>query len=87
MKVSTAIFSAAAILAASVSSVPVRRDVPVDLVPQFGVQAGVNPDGTGNCDGIPNAQGVPIKIPCSCPPDRDSFIQVYAQCSLGMNEC
>lgn len=74
MKFATAALSAAALLAASVSSVPFRRDVPVDLVPQFGVTAGVNPTGTGDCDGIPNAQGVPIKIPCSCPPDRDSFI-------------
>ena len=46
------------------------------LVPQFGVQPGVNPTGTGSCDGIPNAQGVPIKIPCSCPPSRDEFIAV-----------
>lgn len=71
----TIALSAAAVLAASVSSVPVRRDVPVDLVPQFGVTPNTNPTGTGDCDGIPNAQGVPIKIPCACPPDRDSFIQ------------
>lgn len=74
MKFSTAALSAAAILAATVSSVPIRRDVPVDLVPQFGVNPGVNPTGTGDCDGIPNAQGVPIKIPCTCPPDRNSFL-------------
>ena len=47
MKFATAALSAAALLAATVSSVPVRRDVPVDLVPQFGVNAGVNPTGTG----------------------------------------
>ncbi|KAF8129118.1 hypothetical protein K438DRAFT_1887822 [Mycena galopus ATCC 62051] len=40
-----------------------------NLVPQFGVSPGVNPTGTGDCDGING-----IKIPCSCPPDRDSFI-------------
>lgn len=48
MKFATAALSAAALLAASVSSVPVRRDVPVDLVPQFGIQANVNPTGTGS---------------------------------------
>jgi len=76
-------------LVALVSSLPVplrKRDFPVlanrdapsvdaALVPEFGVQAGVNPDGTGNCDGIKNAQGQIVKIPCSCPPDRNDFIQ------------
>jgi hypothetical protein len=28
----------------------------------------------GNCDGIPGPSGAPIKIPCSCPPSRDAFI-------------
>ncbi|KAF9479919.1 hypothetical protein BDN70DRAFT_878222 [Pholiota conissans] len=51
-----------------------RRDVDPSLIPEFGVQPGVNPTGTGDCDGIPNAQGVPIKIPCICPPDRATFI-------------
>ena len=54
------------------------RDAPLvnaALVPEFGVQAGASPDGTGNCNGIDNAQGQPIKIPCSCPPDRNEFIQ------------
>jgi hypothetical protein len=49
------------------------------LVPDFGVQAGVNPTGTGetgDCDGITNDAGQVVKIPCSCPPDRNSFIQV-----------
>ena len=33
--------------------------------------------GTGDCDGAVNgADGQPIKIPCSCPPDRAAFIQV-----------
>jgi len=52
----------------------VRRDVDPNLVPQFGVQPGVNPTGTGDCDGIPNAAGVAIKIPCTCPPDRALFL-------------
>jgi len=73
MKFSTYALSAAAVLV-SVTSRPVKRDVDPNLVPQFGVQAGVNPDGTGNCDGIDGANGKPILIPCSCPPDRNTFI-------------
>jgi hypothetical protein len=46
------------------------------LVPDFGHAAGVNPTGTGDCDGAVNdASGRPIKVPCACPPDRASFIQ------------
>ncbi|KAI0761557.1 hypothetical protein BD413DRAFT_240144 [Trametes elegans] len=76
MKFSTVVLSAAAI-AASVSSRPLlRRDVNASLVPEFGVQSGVNPDGTGNCDGINGPDGKPILIPCACPPNRDEFIQL-----------
>jgi hypothetical protein len=33
--------------------------------------------GTGDCDGaVKGANGQPIKIPCSCPPDRQTFVQV-----------
>ena len=33
--------------------------------------------GTGDCDGAVNgSNGKPIKIPCDCPPDRESFVQV-----------
>lgn len=47
------------------------------LTPQFGFSSGVNPTGTGDCDGAVNgADGKPIKVPCSCPPARDIFIQV-----------
>ena len=53
-----------------------KRDVDPALIPQFGHAAGLNPTGTGDCDGVPNAAGVPIKVPCSCPPDRNLFIQV-----------
>jgi hypothetical protein len=95
MKFTTALMSAA-VLAASVSSAPTKRDVNPALVPQFGHAAGVNPTGevsillevagsnftsiragTGDCDGAVNgANGQPIKVPCSCPPDRNTFIQV-----------
>lgn len=40
-----------------------------DLVPQFGIEPNQNPTGTGDCDGVNG-----IKIPCSCPPDRNAFI-------------
>ncbi|KZT28758.1 hypothetical protein NEOLEDRAFT_1057778 [Neolentinus lepideus HHB14362 ss-1] len=93
MKFTTIIVPAAAILIASVTSVPVRRDVDPSLVPQFGWEANVNPtgelstnfglgipvdafEGTGDCDGaVLGSNGQPIKVPCACPPDRDSFIQ------------
>lgn len=45
-------------------------------MPEFGLAAGINPTGTGDCDGIAGANGQPIKIPCSCPPDRNQFIAV-----------
>ncbi|KAL1677239.1 hypothetical protein EV122DRAFT_291278 [Schizophyllum commune] len=54
---------------------PVRRDVDPSLVPDFGVTAGTNPTGTGDCDGIAGADGNPVKIPCDCPPDKDTFLQ------------
>ncbi|KAH9171669.1 hypothetical protein EDB89DRAFT_2096710 [Lactarius sanguifluus] len=65
------------VLAVTVSSIPIsRRDVNEALIPQFGFQSGVNPTGTGDCDGAVNgADGNPIKIPCACPPDRQTFVQ------------
>jgi len=66
-------------LAASVSSFPTvfrKRDVNADLIPQFGLQAGLNPTGTGDCDGaVKGANGQAVKVPCACPPDRTLFIQ------------
>jgi hypothetical protein len=79
MKFTVSAFLASAVIA-SVSAAPLplsRRAVDPALVPDLGHQAGLNPTGTGDCDGIPNAQGVPIKIPCACPPDRASFITVF----------
>jgi len=66
------------ILAVSVASTiaaPVKRDVDPALVPEFGLQAGLNPTGTGDCDGIQNAAGQAIKVPCACPPDRATFLK------------
>ena len=61
---------------------PVAGGVNAALVPQFGVQPGVNPTPTGDCDGITNAAGKVVKIPCSCPPDRNVFIQVCDLASM-----
>ncbi|KAJ6550676.1 hypothetical protein DFH09DRAFT_1366678 [Mycena vulgaris] len=66
----TSAFLSAVVLAISVSAIPVqKRGVDPALVPQFGITAGTNPTGTGDCDGVNG-----IKIPCTCPPSRDSFI-------------
>ncbi|KAG9311436.1 hypothetical protein JVU11DRAFT_8549 [Chiua virens] len=52
-----------------------KRDVDPSLVPSFGWQAGVNPDGTGNCDGAVNGtNGKPILVPCQCPPNSTFFL-------------
>jgi hypothetical protein len=49
------------------------------LAPQFGHASGVNPTGTGNCDGAVNgANGKPIQVPCACPPPRSQFISSLA---------
>ena len=55
---------------------PSNGGVDPALVPEFGHQSGLNPTGTGDCDGIRNAAGNIVKIPCACPPSRDSFIAV-----------
>lgn len=45
------------------------------LAPDLGFSAGVNPTGTGDCDGAVNgADGKPIKVPCQCPPDQTTYI-------------
>ncbi len=45
------------------------------LTPQFGFQSGVNPTGTGDCDGaVDDASGQPIKIPLSGPPVWTLFL-------------
>ncbi|KAG7088782.1 hypothetical protein E1B28_012748 [Marasmius oreades] len=79
MKFTTALIATTAFVM-SVSGMPVKRDVDPNLVPQFGLQAGLNPTGTGDCDGIPGGP----KIPCSCPPDRAEFIrQLNANVNAG----
>ena len=38
--------------------------------------------GTGDCDGaVKGANGQAIKVPCDCPPDRATFINVRANTS------
>jgi len=45
------------------------------LAPALGFNSGVNPTGTGDCDGAVNgADGKPIKVPCSCPPPQDVYL-------------
>ena len=56
---------------------PASGGVNEDLIPQFGFEAGLNPSGTGDCDGIIGASGQPVLIPCACPPERAVFVQVY----------
>ena len=75
MKFSVALLAIAA--ANSISALPIsRRGVNVALVPEFGHEAGLNPTGTGDCDGIRNPAGVIVKIPCNCPPPREDFLAV-----------
>ena len=47
-----------------------RRDVDPALVPPFGIVAGTDPDGHGNCQGVNG-----VLIPCACPPPRQQFLQ------------
>jgi len=55
------------------------------LAPPLGFKSGVNPTGTGDCDGAVNgADGKPIKVPCSCPPAQDVYIkQLIANVQAG----
>ena len=47
------------------------------LAPELGFESGVNPTGTGDCDGAVNGpDGRPIKIPCACPPPQDVYLDV-----------
>ncbi len=64
-----------------------KRDVDPALVPQFGHQAGLNPTGTGDCDGITNAAGQVVKIPCFCPPNRPDFLRVSYRQILPSTNC
>ena len=86
MKFIYTVFFAFSAVLSFVSAIPaisnrhMKRGVPEELIPQFGVTAGVNPSGTGDCEGING-----IKIPCQCPPPREQFIAVIytdAYCAL-----
>lgn len=57
------------------SPIPSSTGVDPVLIPEFGHQAGLNPSGTGDCDGITNTAGQVIEVPCFCPPDRANFIE------------
>jgi len=73
-----------AVLAAPALSLPIHwyskraadAATVTSLAPDLGFQSGLNPTGTGDCDGAVNgADGNPIKIPCACPPPQDQYIQ------------
>jgi hypothetical protein len=64
----------------SLVSLPARTP-PVGLMPSITLSVPhltCKPSsGTGDCDGAVNgANGLPIKVPCSCPPDQATFNQV-----------
>ncbi|KAI9450223.1 hypothetical protein BJY52DRAFT_1126056, partial [Lactarius psammicola] len=50
------------------------------VAPPLGWQAG-----TGDCDGaVKSTSGLPIHVPCSCPPDQDTYIsQLTANANAG----
>ncbi|KAA1476829.1 hypothetical protein DENSPDRAFT_532365 [Dentipellis sp. KUC8613] len=77
MKFSTKL-SFAALLATSVSSRPVKRELTEDqvaaLAPPLGWQSGIPIAGSANCQGPP-VNGVPSQIPCQCPPDQADYIR------------
>ncbi|PVH90628.1 hypothetical protein DM02DRAFT_420942 [Periconia macrospinosa] len=54
---------------ASASAMPTVSIDP-SLIPDFGLMAGQDPNGSGSCAGANN-----ILIPCFCPPDREEFIE------------
>ena len=84
MKLITLLSLATIVLPALSAPLEVKRQTAVpdaatitQLAPPLGFQSGVNPTGTGDCDGaIDGADGKPIKIPCSCPPPQDEYISV-----------
>ncbi|KAG9008507.1 hypothetical protein FRB94_013120 [Tulasnella sp. JGI-2019a] len=55
----------------SSSSTSPSADVIASLAPQLEFESGLNPTGTGDCDGA--VPGGP-KIPCSCPPSQADFV-------------
>ncbi|KAJ7908436.1 hypothetical protein B0H13DRAFT_2233257 [Mycena leptocephala] len=64
---STLISTALSLTVSAISSQ--AQGVDPTLVPEFSVIRGVNRSSTGDCNGVGG-----IRIPCSCPPDRTSFI-------------
>lgn len=51
-------------------SIKSTDDIDPGLIPDFGLSAGQDPDGNGNCAGADNTP-----IPCFCPPDREEFVE------------
>jgi len=91
MKLYSILCAVALLVAPSLSfPVPSKRAAPdaatiTALAPPLGFQSGLNPDGTGSCDGaVKGANGQPIKIPCSCPPAQAEYVnQLIANVQAG----
>ncbi|KAI0750331.1 hypothetical protein C8Q80DRAFT_1270057 [Daedaleopsis nitida] len=61
------------IVTVAVASTGADADDP-SLVPPFGVVRGTDVNGDGACDGVYGPSGLPVTIPCFCPPDRQAFL-------------
>lgn len=77
--------SSTSVPAPAASSLASESSSIASLAPPLGFQSGVNPTGTGDCDGaVKDANGQAIKVPCSCPPSQDEYIsQLTANAAAG----
>lgn len=76
MRFSTILILPAVIISAAI--IP-PRSIDPSLIPDSGIVAGQDPNGSGSCAGANN-----ILIPCFCPPDRQEFVEkVNSAVALG----
>lgn len=64
--------SASLVVLATIASASIIPTLSIDLtlIPEFGLMAGQDPNGSGSCTSADN-----ILIPCSCTPERQEFIE------------